>query len=64
VAVSADPSDGRKLLVRATSQGLALIDRTVPFAKDVTEQTYGELNPAERVALTFLLRKMMGSDAE
>jgi DNA-binding MarR family transcriptional regulator len=64
VAVSADPSDGRKLLVRATSQGLTLIDRTVPFAKDVTERTYGELNPAERVALTFLLRKMMGSEAE
>jgi MarR family transcriptional regulator, lower aerobic nicotinate degradation pathway regulator len=64
VMVSADPSDGRKSLVRATPQGLTLIERTVPFARDVTERTYGELNPAERVALVFLLRKMMGTEAE
>ncbi|MBN3792747.1 MarR family winged helix-turn-helix transcriptional regulator [Burkholderia sp. Ac-20353] len=54
-----DPSDGRKLLVRATATGLALIERTVPFARQVTERTYGALNPGERVALQFLLRKMM-----
>jgi hypothetical protein len=59
-----DRLKARGLVVRATSQGLTLIDRTVPFAKEVTEQTYGELNPAERVALTFLLRKMMGTEAE
>jgi DNA-binding MarR family transcriptional regulator len=63
IQVMHDPSDGRKLLVRATPSGLALIDRTVPFAKEVTERTYGSLNAAERVALVFLLRKMIGSDA-
>ena len=45
--------------MRATATGLALIDRTVPFARQVTERTYGALNPGERVALQFLLRKMM-----
>jgi hypothetical protein len=30
----------------------------VPLARQVTEQTFGELNVAERVALVFLLRKM------
>ena len=59
IEVVPDPSDGRKLLVRATPAGLELIDRTVPFAKQVTERTYGSLNPGERVALLFLLRKMM-----
>ncbi|VVD60539.1 MarR family winged helix-turn-helix transcriptional regulator [Pandoraea anhela] len=62
IEVEPDPTDGRKLLVRATSAGLALIERTVPFAEEVTERTYGALNPAERVALMFLLRKMMDTD--
>ena len=53
-----DPLDGRKLLVRTTPEGLALIDQTVPFAKQVSEQTYGGLNPAERVAIVYLLRAM------
>jgi DNA-binding MarR family transcriptional regulator len=64
IEVSHDPNDGRKLLVRATPAGLALIDRTVPFAKQVTERTYGSLNAGERVALLFLLRKMMELEGE
>lgn len=63
LVISADPSDRRKLIVRITAKGLALIEKTIPFAKAVTESTYGDLNPAERVALTFLLRKMMGMGA-
>ncbi len=62
IEVLPDPNDGRKLLVRATAAGLALIDRTVPFARQVTERTYGTLNPGERVALQFLLRKMMDEE--
>lgn len=34
-----------------------------PFALQITESTYGTLNPAERVALEFLLRKMIEGDA-
>ncbi|AJP57615.1 MarR family transcriptional regulator [Pandoraea vervacti] len=63
IEVEPDPTDGRKLLVRATPAGLSLIERTVPFAEEVTERTYGALNPAERVALMFLLRKMMDTDS-
>jgi DNA-binding MarR family transcriptional regulator len=58
IVVSPDPLDGRKLLVRTTPEGLALIDQTVPFAKQVSEQTFGGLNPAERVAIVYLLRAM------
>ncbi|MBY4899134.1 MarR family winged helix-turn-helix transcriptional regulator [Cupriavidus sp. AU9028] len=59
LAVAADPNDRRKLIVRMTSKGLALVDKTIPFAKAVTEATFGDLNEAERVALLFLLRKML-----
>lgn len=64
IDIGGDPQDGRKLVVRATAAGLALIEQTIPFAKEVTERTYGSLNPGERVALLFLLRKMMESDGE
>ncbi|MEK6347644.1 MAG: MarR family winged helix-turn-helix transcriptional regulator [Burkholderia sp.] len=64
IEVLPDPSDGRKLMVRATASGMALIDRTVPFAKQVTERTYGALNVGERVALQYLLDKMLQADAE
>ena len=60
IEVLHDPDDGRKLLVRLSRSGLALIDRTIPFATEVTEQTYGSLNAGERVALIFLLRRMLG----
>lgn len=60
VAVTPDSADRRKLTIRITSKGLSLIGRTVPFAMGVTESTYGDLNQGERVALMFLLRKMLG----
>ncbi|MBB2931100.1 DNA-binding MarR family transcriptional regulator [Paraburkholderia silvatlantica] len=64
IEVLPDPVDGRKLLVRTTPAGIALVERTVPFAKQVTERTYGTLNAGERVGLLFLLRKMMESGNE
>lgn len=62
VEISPDPTDGRKLVVSATSRGKELINQTVPFAMEVTERTYGTLNPGERVALQYLLRKMLQLD--
>ncbi len=62
IAVSHDPNDRRKVVVTVTDAGLALIDETVPFAKQISEQTFGNLNPAERVAVTYLLRKMSEID--
>lgn len=65
IAVGHDPDDARKLLLKPTAAGLALIDETVPFARDVTERTYGNLNAGERVALEFLLKKMIeGSEIQ
>lgn len=58
VSVEGDRNDGRKRVIALTPAGHALLDATVPLARGVTEQTFGDLNPAERVALVFLLRKM------
>ncbi|WP_250516108.1 MarR family winged helix-turn-helix transcriptional regulator [Caballeronia sp. INDeC2] len=64
IVVARDANDGRKVTVTTTEEGNALVERTVPFAHDITEQTFGPLNPAERVAMIYLLRKMIdASDA-
>lgn len=60
VQVTADPADGRKLILRTTAPGLATVNRVIPVARQVTTDTFGSLNPGEQVALAFLLRKMIG----
>lgn len=62
ITVAADPWDGRKVLVANTPAGEDLIDQITPFGFQISEQTFGGLNPAERVALLFLLRKMIEAD--
>jgi DNA-binding MarR family transcriptional regulator len=64
IEVGPDADDRRKVIVRPTAAGVALVEHTVPFAREVTEQTYGALNAGERVALQFLLRKMIQVDGE
>ena len=62
VNVSADPWDGRKVVVSNTPAGEELVDEITPFGFQISEETFGSLNPAERVALVFLLRKMIEAD--
>lgn len=59
IVLSHDEADRRKVLVSLSKSAVALVAETVPFAARITEATYGNLNPAERVALVFLLRKMI-----
>lgn len=59
IVLSHDSADRRKVLVSLSQGGGQLVEETVPFASQITETTYGKLNPAERVALVFLLRKMI-----
>ncbi len=56
--VAAHQRDGRKREIVLTPEGQALLAATVPFARRVTEQTFGDFNPAERLALVYLLRRM------
>lgn len=58
IVVSHDARDRRKVVVLLSPTGQTLIDEVVPFAQDISERTMGGLNPAERVALLYLLRKM------
>lgn len=64
VSLSPDPHDKRKVIVTLSAAGEALVNQTVPGAQRVSELTYGALNPAERVALNFLLNKMLDDPAQ
>ena len=58
IGFQADPTDRRKMIVVITASGLALVEQMTVRAKQISELTMGELNPAERLAITFVLRKM------
>ncbi len=58
-----DASDGRKVMMALTDDGRAVLDAMYPRARAISEETLAPLNPAERIALNFLLRKMMGEVA-
>ena len=58
--VKLDAQDRRKVVINLTPIGSALVAEMEPFAKQITESTYGSLTHAERVALDFLLKKMLG----
>ncbi|WP_322027971.1 MarR family winged helix-turn-helix transcriptional regulator [Burkholderia sp. BCC1977] len=64
VEISSDPEDGRKSLVNMTKDGEKLLDKTIPFAHEVTDLTYGNLSPGERVALQYLLKKMIDASPD
>lgn len=58
VTLTTDPNDQRKVMVVITDAGEALVSSMVPIAKEISDQTMRNLNPAERVALLHLLDKM------
>lgn len=62
VTMSPDTYDKRKVIVSLTEAGRALVAMTVPNALKISEMTFGNLNPAERVALLFLLNKMLDNE--
>lgn len=55
--------DARRMRISLTPAGHELLEQTVPFAQQITELTYGELNAEERATLVALLRKMSGTSA-
>ncbi|WP_349970998.1 MarR family winged helix-turn-helix transcriptional regulator [Pseudomonas caspiana] len=60
ITLQPDPEDRRKVIVGLSDSGRQLVQETVPHAAQITELTMSNLNPAERVAVLFLLRKMIG----
>ena len=59
ITLEPDPQDRRKVIVGLSEAGDRLVQQTVPCAGKITELTLSNLNPAERVAVLFLLRKMI-----
>ncbi|HLU01281.1 MAG TPA: MarR family transcriptional regulator, partial [Advenella sp.] len=61
IALSPGKLDKRKVIASLTSEGQALLSRTIPRAQEISRLTMGKLNPAEQVAILYLLQKMNAS---
>lgn len=55
---SADPSDGRRLLVSLTKAGYQTAEKTMPNAVEISEATLAPLTSKERETLISLLSKL------
>jgi len=53
-----DEEDRRQRLVSLTPAGRDLVDRLLPDAMEITRETLSPLNPAEILAVGFLLKKL------
>ncbi|HWV97210.1 MAG TPA: MarR family winged helix-turn-helix transcriptional regulator [Xanthobacteraceae bacterium] len=53
-----DPRDGRRLLVKLTRAGQAMVEKTAPSALQVTEETLAPLTAKERDVFVALLAKL------
>ena len=62
LGVRHDEADRRKVLVSLLPAGLELVQSMVPFAFEITEKTFAGFNPAERLAMIYLLNKMCQDD--
>jgi DNA-binding MarR family transcriptional regulator len=62
ITVIHNPDDRRKVSVSMTDEGVTMIRQTIPLVQQISELTFNGLNPAERVAMLYLLRKMAEFD--
>ena len=64
--ISQDPDllDKRKVLIHITELGKEELKQAIPIAETITDLTLEALNPAERSALQFLLRKILDNRSE
>ncbi|CAN7719618.1 MarR family winged helix-turn-helix transcriptional regulator [Rhizobium sp. LjRoot258] len=58
IDLSKDTADGRKVVISLVPKGEALLEEMYPRAHLISEKTVSRLNPAERIALLYLLRKI------
>lgn len=60
LGVEHEAGDTRQTRLTLTPEGTAMVEQTVPFAREISELTYGELSAEERLAIVALLRKISG----
>lgn len=53
-----DPDDGRRLVVALTAEGAALVERSLPIAREITDETLAPLNADERALFLQLLQRL------
>ena len=59
ITTSGDEQDGRKIIMFLTPAAEHLLEEMIPAAHLISELTMADLNPAERVALLYLLRRIL-----
>lgn len=59
ISIHKDHTDGRKVIISITESGRKVVESMIPQAINITNLTYGGLNSAERVALAYLLKKII-----
>jgi len=64
VSFSRDAADRRQVIAKLTPEGRDVIAKMTPTAKAISEATVQRLNPAERIALIYLLTKISSADAQ
>lgn len=57
--VEQEPGDGRHMKMRLTEAGRELAEKTVPFARQISELTFGDLSADERQQLLRLVRRLI-----
>ena len=57
-----EPGDARHMKMSLTDAGRQLAEKTVPFAEQISELTFGDLKPEERAELIKLVRRISGMD--
>lgn len=62
IALSKDRHDGRKVIIDITASGQEALEQMIPCAARVSELTMQDLNPAERMALLYTLRRISGAE--
>ena len=58
-----EPGDARHMKMSLTDAGRQLAEKTVPFAEQISELTFGDLKPEERAELIKLVRRISGMEA-
>jgi DNA-binding MarR family transcriptional regulator len=64
ITLLADETDKRKVMVVLELAGQRLLKDVLPHAQQITQQTTCALNPAEEIALGFLLRKLVETNID
>lgn len=59
IKVTKDAQDGRKVIMSLLPAGEAVLEDMYPRAFRISELTVANLNPAERMAFTYLLQKII-----